>query len=275
MNNEYTINMPEYDKLDVYIHEPYGKNFVHTTAVIGPNVTLGEGNYIGPFCVIGYPAEHKAFWGKDQKGVIIGNNNYFTGHVTIDAGTEKATVIGDNCWLLKHSHVGHDAEIGDDVTISCGAKVGGHAIIHSRSNIGLNACIHQRVRVPEGCMIGMNAAVTKKTELSPFRKYAGVPARDIGTNLTPSQEAFVEALKTNKVEPQEVSDLMYSIRSNDKFQLLGQSKEKTIFVLKDVKGGPVMIYNEEEGKVYTSGLGLLCPDFETLRSIFKLLGYEI
>lgn len=37
-------------------------NYIHPTALIGPNVELGDNNYIGPFCIIGYPAEHKDFW---------------------------------------------------------------------------------------------------------------------------------------------------------------------------------------------------------------------
>lgn len=173
--NEYTINMSEY--------EPQEENYIHPTAVIGPNVSLGYGNYIGPYCIIGYPAEHKEFWGGPVGKVIIGDNNHFTGLVTIDAGTEGITIIHNNVWMLKHSHVGHDARIQDDCTISCGAKIGGHAILGNNVNVGLNACIHQRVIVPGGCMIGMGAIVTKKTSLQPNRKYAGVPARDIGPNI--------------------------------------------------------------------------------------------
>lgn len=158
-------------------------NKIHPTAVIGPNVKLGNNNYIGPFCIIGFPAEHKAHWDEPVGHVEIGDNCVFTGHVTIDAGTEGHTIIKDRVWMLKHSHVGHDAIICDDVTISCGAKVGGHAVIYEKCNIGLNACIHQWVVLPQGCMIGMNAAVIKKLELEPYRKYAGVPAKDIGSNV--------------------------------------------------------------------------------------------
>lgn len=174
LDSEYTINMPE--SLGT---EP----FIHASAVIGENVEIGDGTYIGPFCIIGYPAEHKAYWDKPVGKVIIGKNCVITGHVTIDAGTENPTFIGDNCWFLKHSHIGHDAVIGNNVTISCGAKIGGHSIIHDNCNIGLNACIHQWSDIPEGCMIGMNAAVTKKLEMEPYRKYAGVPAKDIGSNI--------------------------------------------------------------------------------------------
>lgn len=160
----------------------YEGNYIHPTAIIGPNVKMGTGNYIGPYCIIGMPAEHKAFWGK--KGhVIIGDNNTFTGLVTVDAGTTGPTKVGTNCWFLKHSHVGHDAYISDDVTISCGAKIGGHVVIFPNCNIGLNASIHQRQVILDGCMIGANAFVSKTLRTEPNRKYAGVPARDIGENI--------------------------------------------------------------------------------------------
>ncbi len=283
--NDSTIYMKEWyddrDQLDVWIPSSYTNAMVHPSAVIGPNVEIGDGTYIGPFCIIGYRAEHKDFWDKPLGRVIIGKNCRITGHVTIDAGTERATILGDNCFLLKHSHVGHDAEIGDDVTISCGAKIGGHAIIHSKSNIGLNACIHQRVRVPEGCMIGMNAAVTKTTALSSFRKYAGVPAKDIGSNskgdlsnevLKKAKEEFGNQLMWGDVKREA---LLKKIKENSTFQILGESQGKTIFVLKGIKTSPVMIYVPEEGKIYTSGLGLLCDNEDTLSGIFRLLGYGI
>lgn len=186
-------------------------NYIHPTAVIGPNVEMGDGNYIGPFCIIGYPAEHKSFWptaeqdkrhfsglisylNMQEKGsypfaaddigsVKIGNGNVITGHVTIDAGTEGVTEIGNNNWFLKHSHLGHDAKIVDNNTISCGVKIGGHCLVGSNTNLGLNAVIHQRKLIPDGVMIGMGAVVTKKTELQNGMKYAGNPARLLGENF--------------------------------------------------------------------------------------------
>ena len=190
---EYTINMEESIDMPGKYGQPFpltitkdwfpdSKVYIHPTVILGPDVEIGEGTYIGPYCIIGYPAEHKEYWNEDCGKVIIGKNCVITGHVTIDAGTTRPTHIMDNCWLLKHSHVGHDALIGPNSTISCGAKVGGHAGTGHNVNIGLNACIHQWIFVPEGCMVGMNSTITKKTPLQPFRKYAGSPARDIGPN---------------------------------------------------------------------------------------------
>ena len=174
-------------------------NFIHPTAIIGDNVILGDNNYIGAYCIIGDPAEHKKYWQyeeqiKDygtlkimQKGqikrgkVLIGDNNVITGLVTIDAGTEDITTIGNNCFLLKHSHIGHDCHIYDNVTISCGAKIGGHSIIEQYSNIGLNAVLHQFSYIKEGCMIGASAFF--KGESEPFTKYAGVPAKYLSPNI--------------------------------------------------------------------------------------------
>lgn len=158
----------------------YPGNEISPLAWIHQDVQIGTGNKIGPFCVIGGPAEWK---GHEESGrVIIGNRNTFTGLVTIDSGAERYTRIADDCYFLKHSHVGHDASVHSGVTISCGAKIGGHSTVEAHANIGLNAVIHQKQTIAEGCMIGMGAVVTKKLITEPFRTYAGNPSRLIGVN---------------------------------------------------------------------------------------------
>jgi UDP-N-acetylglucosamine acyltransferase len=155
--------------------------YIHPTAVIYPNVIIEANVYIGPYCIIGAPAEWK---GKedDNGGVLIMEGARLTGLVTVDSGTDKRTIIGKDCYLLKHSHVGHDAILSSGVTLSCGAKVGGHTIVRKNTNIGLNAVLHQKLDIPEGCMIGASSFVGKKSILKPFHKYAGVPVRELGKN---------------------------------------------------------------------------------------------
>jgi UDP-N-acetylglucosamine acyltransferase len=156
--------------------------YIHPTALIEDNTIIEDDVYIGPYCVIGYPPEWK---GKESehKGVIIKKGARLTGLVTVDSGANKPTVVGENCYLMKHSHIGHDAQLGNNVTISCGAKIGGHSIIGDGTNIGLNAVIHQKIEVPEGCMIGASGFVGKKSILKPFYKYAGVPVKELGPNV--------------------------------------------------------------------------------------------
>jgi UDP-N-acetylglucosamine acyltransferase len=154
---------------------------IHPTAVIGPNVEIEDDVYVGPLCVIGFPAEWKGRENED-KGVLICSGARLTGLVTVDSGVERRTVIGQNCYLMKAAHVGHDAYISANVTISCGAKIGGHAFIGDGCNIGLNAVIHQRQSIGEGCMIGMGAVVTKGLQCEAWGMFAGNPAKKIGNN---------------------------------------------------------------------------------------------
>mgnify|MGYP003909021255 CR=1 FL=1 len=160
-------------------------NYIHPTAVIFSGVILGKGNYIGPFCIIGGPAEHRGSWNPKEPGrVVIGNNNTFTGHVTVDGAylTDGETVISSDCYFMKHAHVGHDAKVGDGVILSVGAVVGGHAIVCCNTNIGCNAFIHQRQVVAPYCMIGAGAVITSKLDTLPLCTYAGNPARLLGPN---------------------------------------------------------------------------------------------
>ncbi len=156
--------------------------FVHPTAVIGHNVTIEANVYIGPFCIIGFQPEWK---GKERedKGVRICEGARLTGLVTVDSGAEGVTQISKDCYLMKHSHVGHDAILLHEVVLSCGAKVGGHAMVCEFNIIGLNAVIHQRKFIPRSCMIGMGAVITKGLEMHPGQKYAGNPAKWIGENV--------------------------------------------------------------------------------------------
>lgn len=155
--------------------------FIHSTAIIGENVIIEDNVFIGAYCIIGHSPEWK---GKEDQneGVLIQEGTRITGLVTIDAGANQRTIIGKNCYLMKHSHIGHDSILEDNVTISCGAKIGGHSIIKSGCNIGLNAVIHQKVIVPSNCMIGASAFVGKKSALRDGFKYAGVPVKEIGEN---------------------------------------------------------------------------------------------
>jgi UDP-N-acetylglucosamine acyltransferase len=156
-------------------------NKIHSTAIIYDNVILGDNNIIGPYCIIGAPPEWK---GKEcfNGRVYIGNNNVITGLVTIDGPGEGMTIIGDNCYIMKHAHIGHDTVIGNNVTISCGAKIGGHTEVKEYANVGLNAVIHQNQKIENGCMIGMGSVVTKKLITEPYQTYAGNPAKLIGDN---------------------------------------------------------------------------------------------
>jgi len=173
-------------------------NFIHPTAIIGPNAALGIENYIGPYCYIdncvmgngnrfeafvsiGTPPEHKNLHLDPMNGFVnIGNFCVFKEFVTINRGTIGNTEIHDDVWMLRGSHAGHDSKIHSRANISCSALVGGHSIIMEGANLGLNAIIHQNLVVGAFAMVGMNSTVTK--DVIPFSTTFGSPAQIKTTN---------------------------------------------------------------------------------------------
>lgn len=159
------------------------ETFIHPSAQIHPNVKIGKGVYIGPLCIIGYEAEHKDFWGSNAKWTVeIGDNTIITGSCTIDAGTCQNTIIGEDCFIMKQTHIGHDATLGDRVTLSPHATIGGHCILGHDVNFGMNSVIHQRAVVGKGCMIGMGTVITKKTQTLEGMIFVGNPAHPLKAN---------------------------------------------------------------------------------------------
>jgi UDP-N-acetylglucosamine acyltransferase len=152
---------------------------IHPTAIIYPNVKLGSNVYIGAYCIIGAPAEHKAKWMQEGKGVEIMDNAVITGHVTIDSGIEGKTVIGSGAFIMKGVHIGHDSLIGEDVVIAPHVIVGGHCWIGNRCNLGMGAIIRNRKAIPSDVVIGMGTIVTRSCELWEGGTFVGSPASHI------------------------------------------------------------------------------------------------
>jgi UDP-N-acetylglucosamine acyltransferase len=79
------------------------------------------------------------------------------------------------------SHVGHDCQVGNDVTFANNAVVGGHVSVGDRAFLGGQAAVHQFVRVGEGAMIGGMSGATK--DLIPFGFAFGPKADLVGLNV--------------------------------------------------------------------------------------------
>jgi UDP-N-acetylglucosamine acyltransferase len=139
---------------------------------IGPLVTVGAYTIIGPGCMIGCPPELKGYPGPGF-GVVIGEGCYLTKSVVVDSGTTAPTRIDDGAYLMSGSHVGHDAYIGKEVTMSPKAVVGGHCHIWAYAVMGIGSGTHQHTELPPGAMLGAGAFLTKKCQPEPFTIYIG------------------------------------------------------------------------------------------------------
>lgn len=132
-------------------------NQIHPTAIIHTNVTLGEGNTIGAYCVIGGDGDIRGK--KDFNGTVtIGNNNRFSEGVIIHRGTEGETYIGDNNFIMSGVYIAHNVEIGDDCEVCANSTIGGYAKIKSGAKLKMNCTIRNRKQVGNS-VIGMGSVV--------------------------------------------------------------------------------------------------------------------
>ena len=178
-----------------------GMNYIHSTAVIGDHVEMGEANYIGPFCYltgyltigdnnrfesycsVGTRPEHTDHWHKDGR-TIIGDDGTFRDHISIHAATtDGLTRIGNCVIILNKAYVAHDSIIEDGAILSCGVQIGGHVHVMRESNLGMGAAIHQYQVIGSWSMIGMGCVVPKKSRLEPGQTWVGNPVRRLKTNM--------------------------------------------------------------------------------------------
>ena len=124
---------------------------IASTAIIHPNVTLGEDVVVEDFCIIGLP-----FKGMKNIQTVIGSGSIIRAGTYIYAGNQ----IGKNFQTGNKVNIRELNQIGDDVSI------GTLSVIEHHINIGNNVRIHSQVFVPEystlenDCWIGPNAVLT-------------------------------------------------------------------------------------------------------------------
>ena len=176
-----------------------GWNKIHKTAIVHPNVTLGKGNTIGAYSVIGGNGEIRDVDQSDFKGeVIIGDNNVISEMVTIQRPYEenKKTRIGSNCIIMAHAHIGHNARIYDRVEICSGCIIGGYATVFPDSRIKIGAKVRNRISIFSGAVVGMGAVVTKHV---PIRTTVyGNPATVQKKNVEKDLRLGTQHLKNSK-----------------------------------------------------------------------------
>ncbi len=117
-------------------------SYIHPTAIIGENVRIGEGSYIGPGCIL-----------------------------TCDI------TIGKHALINRGNHIGHDSNIGDFFSMMPGSVLSGSTSVGNRVYIGTNSSTREGSNVCDDVTIGMMSGVIGKIE-SPGT-YLGCPARKI------------------------------------------------------------------------------------------------
>jgi UDP-N-acetylglucosamine acyltransferase len=164
-----------------------GTNLIHVNAFVDQNVimgkynifdaysnvdsisVIGDNNYFGPFTSIGAQPEDRSVELEVERSnpkLIIGNNNKFFSHVTIQRGTIYQTNIGNDNFVMSYVSVGHDSKIGNYVNISPRVILGGHVKIMDYATLGMGTIVHQKVKIGGFSMVGMGSVINR--HINPF-----------------------------------------------------------------------------------------------------------
>lgn len=131
-------------------------------AYICSGTTIGEGTHVHMGAVIGNIPQDLAFKG-GKTFVKIGKRNVIREYATIHRGTAdgSSTIIGDGCYFMAVSHVGHNCSIGNNVIVANGALLAGYVEVGNKAFISGNVVIHQFCRIGELAMIGGFSGINK------------------------------------------------------------------------------------------------------------------
>jgi UDP-N-acetylglucosamine acyltransferase len=118
--------------------------------------TLGEGNVVHPFAVIGADPQDISFRGSPTR-VVIGDHNMIREGVTIHRGSEKeqgVTRIGSHNLLMVNVHVAHDCVLADRIIIANNTILGGHCHVESSVTVSGGVGIHPFVTIGSYSYVG-------------------------------------------------------------------------------------------------------------------------
>ena len=152
---------------------------VHLTG----HTSIGPRTVIYPFASLGTPPQSIRYRGGATR-LVIGPQCQIREGVTMNTGTEDgggATKVGDREFFMVGSHVGHDCQVGNDVSLANNVVLGGHVSVGDNTFLGGHVAIHQYVRIGEGVMMaGMSAA---RDDIIPFGFALGQTGALVGLNV--------------------------------------------------------------------------------------------
>jgi len=192
--------------------------FIHPTALVDKDASIGEGCYVGAFSTVGSEVSlaegvrlesHVVVDGRTKIGkdthifpfvsiglapqdlkyageptsTEIGERNQIREFVTIHRGTSGGggvTRIGNDNLLMAQSHVAHDCQLGSGIIMANAATLAGHVEVADRASIGAYSGVHQFCRVGVEAFIGGYSVVVK--DAMPFATIQGNHAKCYGLN---------------------------------------------------------------------------------------------
>lgn len=150
--------------------------FIEGHATIGSRhgiVEIGKNNRISPGAVIGGPPQDISYKAEPTK-LIVGDNNVFREFTTFNLATSKGdgiTSIGNNCYFMAYSHVGHDCKIGNNVIVANNSHFGGHCEVEDNVTVGGVCAFNQFSKIGRYAFVAGSSIVNK--DILPFSRAQG------------------------------------------------------------------------------------------------------
>ena len=119
------------------------------------HTTVGARTVIHPFASLGSSPQSSSYRGGPTT-LVVGEACDIRENVTMSTGTEDGggqTQVGDGCFFMVGSHVGHDCRVGNKVVFANNTVLGGHCTIGDNVVFGGGVAVRQFVRIGEGAMI--------------------------------------------------------------------------------------------------------------------------
>lgn len=150
--------------------------------VIEGDTTLGSGNRVHPFAVLGGAPQDLKYQGEPSR-LRIGDNNVIRESATLNRGTEAGsmeTQVGSGCLLMAYTHVAHDCVVGDGVILANSVALCGHVRLDEQVIVGALVGIHQFCHVGAHAFVAMGSVLTQ--DAPPFGVVQGDRAQWVGVN---------------------------------------------------------------------------------------------
>ncbi len=151
--------------------------------VVANDTEIGQETVIYPFASIGQVPQDKKYRGEKSR-LVIGARCQIRECVTMNIGTMgggMTTRVGDDGLFMASSHIAHDCQVGNSVTLANNVALAGHVTVEDYVLFGGQAAVHQHVRIGEGAMVGGLTGVER--DIIPFGMVIGDRARLSGLNL--------------------------------------------------------------------------------------------
>ncbi len=170
-------------------------------SVIGPDVEVGEGTWIGPHVVINGPArigrdnrihqfsslgdapQHLGYKGEPTR-LEIGDRNIVREYCTFNRGTVAGggvTRLGNDNFIMAYCHLAHDCHVGNNTIFANCASLAGHVTVGDFAVLGGFTVAHQFCRIGAYCMTALGAITFM--DIPPYVMASGNPAEPHGLNL--------------------------------------------------------------------------------------------